>query len=76
MYSVSAETLKQNLFMEGLEAIQDFLGYEIDPEEDKDVTDLRMDEVLEQMPDEEFDKFWRKYCAPEEEEDWREVWMT
>lgn len=49
------EALKQALFMEGLEAIEDFLGYEINPEEDKDVTDLRMDEVLDQMPDEEFE---------------------
>ena len=54
------EALKQALFMEGLEAIEDFLGYEINPEEDKDVTDLRMDEVLDQMPDEEFEAFYNK----------------
>ncbi len=61
------EALKQALFMEGLEAIEDFLGYEINPEEDKDVTDLRMDEVLDQMPDEEFETFYNKYVTNEKE---------
>lgn len=61
------EALKRALFMEGLEAIEDFLGYEINPEEDKDVTDLRMDEVLDQMPDEEFETFYNKYVTNEKE---------
>lgn len=61
------EALKQALFMEGLEAIEDFLGYKINPEEDKDVTDLRMDEVLDQMPDEEFEAFYNKYVTNEKE---------
>ena len=61
------EALKQALFMEGLEAIEDFLGYEINPEEDKDVTDLRMDEVLDQMPNEEFEAFYNKYVTNEKE---------
>lgn len=61
------EALKQALFMEGLEAIEDFLGYEINPEEDKDVTDLRMDEVLDQMPDEKFEAFYNKYVVNEKE---------
>lgn len=61
------EALKKALFMEGLEAIEDFLGYEINPEEDKDVTDLRMDEVLDQMPDEEFEAFYNKYVTNEKE---------
>lgn len=61
------EALKQALFMEGLEAIEDFLGYEINPEEDIDVTDLRMDEVLDQMPDEEFEAFYNKYVVNEKE---------
>lgn len=61
------EALKQALFIEGLEAIEDFLGYEINPGEDKDVTDLRMDEVLDQMPDEEFEAFYNKYVVNEKE---------
>lgn len=61
------EALKRALFMEGLEAIEDFLGYEINPEEDKDVIDLRMDEVLDQMPDEEFETFYNKYVTNEKE---------
>lgn len=39
MNSITAEVLKQTLFDKGLESIQDFLGYEIDPKENKDVID-------------------------------------
>ena len=55
------EELKRKLFMGGLEAIEDFLGYEIDPEEDKDVTERRMDMVYVQMPDEELERFYEKH---------------
>ena len=61
------EALKRALFMEGLEAIEDFLGYEINPKENKDVIDRRMDEVLDQMPDEEFETFYNKYVTNEKE---------
>lgn len=61
------EALKQALFMEGLEAIEDFLGYEIRQDEDKDVIDSRMDEVLSQMPEEEFEAFCNKYGVNEKE---------
>ena len=57
------EELKKGIFENGLEAIEDFLGYEIDPEEDKDTTDSRMDEVLDQMPDDVAMDFYRKYCG-------------
>lgn len=49
MNSITAEVLKQTLFEKGLESIQDFLGYEINPKENKDVTDRRMDEALDQI---------------------------
>jgi len=55
------ETLKRELFMDGIDSIEEFLGHEIDPEEDKDVTDSRMDEVYVQMPAEELEKFYTKY---------------
>lgn len=48
--------------MNGVEAIDDLLGYEHDVEEDSDVTENRMDEVLDQMPEEEVLKFYNKYC--------------
>lgn len=53
--------LKTALFSNGTEAIDDFLGYEHNVNEDKDVTEARMDEVLDQMPEEEIRKFWDKY---------------
>lgn len=55
------EELKRELFMQGQDCIEDFLGYEIDWDEDKDVIDRRMDEVYEQMPEEELDKFYAKH---------------
>ena len=73
MNSITAEVLKQTLFDKGLESIQDFLGYEIDPKENKDVIDRRMDEALDQISEAEFDELCRKYGVYEEE--WKEIWM-
>lgn len=73
MNSITAEVLKQTLFDKGLESIQDFLGYKIDPKENKDVIDRRMDEALDQISETEFDEFCRKYGVYEEE--WKEIWM-
>lgn len=61
---VRFEKLKTELFMNGDEAISDFLGYDYPIGEDKDVTDSRMDEVYDQMPDEELEKYYRKYDIP------------
>ena len=55
------EKLKPELFMGGYDALRDFLGYDFDPEEDKDVTENRLEQVYMQMPDEEFEKFLEKY---------------
>lgn len=73
MNSITAEVLKQTLFEKGLESIQDFLGMKINPKENKDVTDRRMDEALDQISEAEFDEFCRKYGVYEEE--WKEIWM-
>lgn len=51
------ESLKEELFRQGQQAIEDFLGYEIDPDEDKDVTESRMDQVYMQMPEDELQRF-------------------
>lgn len=55
------EALKKELFLHGQEAIEDFLGYEIDPAEGKEVTDNRMDEVYMQMPEKEAQLFFWAY---------------
>lgn len=63
------EELKHELFMNGVEAIDDLLGYEHNVEEDNDVTESRMDEVLEQMPNDIFLEFYNKYCKSDIELD-------
>lgn len=55
------EDLKVALFNSGLDSIKDFLGYEIDPDEDKDVIENRLDQVYEQMPDDILAKFYAKF---------------
>lgn len=55
------ERLKPELFMGGYNALKDFLGYDFDPEEDKDTTENRLEQAYMQMPDEEFGKFLEKY---------------
>lgn len=56
------DELKQAIFDNGVEAIDDFLGYEHDVNEEKDTIENRMDEVLSQMPEEEFSALYNKYC--------------
>lgn len=56
------DELKQAIFDNGVEAIDDFLGYEHDVNEEKDTIENRMDEVLSQMPEEESLALYNKYC--------------
>lgn len=53
------EEIKSLLFMEGYNAISDFLGYDFPEDEDKDVTDNRMDEV--QISNEKLLDFCKKH---------------
>lgn len=55
--------LKTALFNCGYEAIEDFLGYEFDQDEDPDTTVNRLDAAYAQMPKEEFEKFVSKYLS-------------
>lgn len=55
------ERLKTALFMEGSDAIADFLGYDYPEDEEKDTTDNRLDEAYDQMPPEELEKFYKKH---------------
>lgn len=56
------EELINAVWDNGVEAIDDLLGYEHDVEEDSDVTEYRMNEALNQMPEEEAMAFYKKYC--------------
>lgn len=55
------EALKTELFLNGSEAITDFLGFEYDPDSSKDEIENLMDEVYAQIPDEELEQFFDKY---------------
>lgn len=55
------EKLKSRLFAAGHGAVEDFLGYGIQPIEDKDVIENRMDQAYAQMPPEEYNKFLERY---------------
>lgn len=55
------EKLKKELFMEGDEALVDFLGFEFDQNWEKDTIENAIDEVYEQMPEEELEKFYKKF---------------
>lgn len=54
------EQLKDELFMSGVDAIEEFIG--TDPTDwDNDTIDNMMDETYEQMPEEELNKFYEDY---------------
>lgn len=57
------EELKSELFMCGQDSIEEFLGCEIDFDEDKDVIENRMDMAYEQMPEDTFLKFYNRFCV-------------
>lgn len=61
--------LKAAVWDNGVEAIDDLIGYESNPEEDPDVVENRMDMALDQMPPEEFMKLYNRYCNKEEEQE-------
>lgn len=55
------EELKAVLFSWGYDYIEEFLGYEIDYDWEKDTIDGLMDEVYEQMNEEELEAFYQKF---------------
>lgn len=61
------EKLKSALFSWGTDYIEEFLGFEIDSDWEKDTIDNAMDEVYEQMPEEELEVFYQKFLI-----DWRQ----
>ena len=56
------ESLKSAIFNHGVEAIDDLLGYEHNVNEDSATIENRMDEVLDQMPEDIALDFYHKYC--------------
>ena len=56
------EKLKRELFNWGRDYIEEFLGFEIDYDWDEEAIDNAMDEIYEQMPDEELEVFYQKFC--------------
>ena len=59
------EDLKKAIFNMGhSDYIEEFLGYEINATDySKDELDNLMDEAYQQMPDEELEVFYAKYCV-------------
>lgn len=60
------EILKRELFMCGTEALEDFIGTELDGNLEKDSIEQMLDEISDQMPDEELFQFYSKYCLAEQ----------
>lgn len=56
------EKLKEKLFNWGTDYIEEFLGFEINYNWGKDTIESAMDEVYAQMPDEELEVFYEKFC--------------
>lgn len=61
-YNASKEALKQALFQRGHTEIENFLDYEINHEEDKDVTDKRLDIAIDEMSPRDFWDAVARYC--------------
>ena len=55
------EKLKEALYGNGTDFIDDFLGYEFDYDLPKKELDKAMYEVYKQMPNEELEEFFREY---------------
>ena len=56
------EELKSVLFNWGTDYIEEFLGFEIYSAWGKDTINNAMDEVYEQMPEEDLEVFYAKFC--------------
>ena len=55
------EELKRELFMNGTEALSDFLGFEVPENLEKDSIEKELDDIAAQMPDDIQVKFYTKY---------------
>lgn len=55
------EELKRELFSWGLDYIEEFLGFEADGYSSDELENL-MDQVYENMPEDELEEFYAKFC--------------
>ena len=55
--------LKKELFMNGTEALEDFIGTSLGVNLEKDSIEKLLDEISDQMPNEELFEFYLKYCS-------------
>lgn len=60
-YDSAVEELKRAVFMDGHDAIEDFLGTEFSDSMSHDAIDILMDEIIKQMPSEDLDNYFKKY---------------
>ncbi len=55
------ELLKRELFMDGLDTIETFIGYELNEDEDDDVIERRVDIAIDYMSEDELNIWFVKY---------------
>lgn len=53
--------LKRELFMDGLDTIENFVGYELNEDEDDDVIERRVDIAIDLMSEDELNIWFVKY---------------
>lgn len=53
--------LKRELFMDGFDAIENFVGYKLNEDEDDDVIERRVDIAIDYMSEDELNIWFVKY---------------
>lgn len=53
--------LKRELFMDGFDTIENFVGYKLNEDEDDDVIERRVDIAIDSMSEEELNIWFEKY---------------
>ena len=53
--------LKRELFMDGLDTIENFIGYKLNEDEDDDVIERRVDIAIDSMSEDELNIWFVKY---------------
>lgn len=53
--------LKRELFMDGFDTIENFVGYKLNEDEDDDVIERRVDIAIDSMSEDELNIWFEKY---------------
>ena len=56
------EELKKEIFMKGLDSVEEFLGFEISNDWDSCTIENAMNDVYEKMPEEDLEEFYKRFC--------------